>query len=180
MDPFGHLVGLFGRGIIPTQGLYLHRTTQHRKTRTHIHAPSDSNVRAAEVSTCLRPRGLRDRRYFKLLRVNTSLDIWVSKVTGYWLNGAFLRRHVQTGSGTRQVSYPVGNGNHFRGDKVAEAWRWSFTSVSCRGRMRVVLPPLLHTSKSLCAWAQRRFYLSYLVLIRILNLPILLITCTQI
>jgi len=35
-----HLVGLLGRGISPAQGLYLHRTTQHRKTQTHIHAPS--------------------------------------------------------------------------------------------------------------------------------------------
>jgi len=29
-----HLVGLLGRGISPAQGLYLHRTTQHRKTLT--------------------------------------------------------------------------------------------------------------------------------------------------
>jgi hypothetical protein len=35
-----HLVGLLGWGISPTQGLYLHRTTQHRKTQTNIHAPS--------------------------------------------------------------------------------------------------------------------------------------------
>jgi hypothetical protein len=40
MDPFGHFVGLLGRGISPTQGHYLHRTTQHRKTWTYIHAPS--------------------------------------------------------------------------------------------------------------------------------------------
>jgi hypothetical protein len=35
---FGHLVGLLGRRIRPLQGLYLHRTTQQRKTWTHIHA----------------------------------------------------------------------------------------------------------------------------------------------
>jgi len=29
-ESIGHLVGLLGRGISPTQGLYLHRTTQHR------------------------------------------------------------------------------------------------------------------------------------------------------
>jgi hypothetical protein len=40
MNPFGHLVGLLEWEIGPTQGLYLHRTTQHRKTRTHIHASS--------------------------------------------------------------------------------------------------------------------------------------------
>jgi len=36
------LVGLLGRGIspTPTQGPYLHRTAQHRKTRTYIHSSS--------------------------------------------------------------------------------------------------------------------------------------------
>jgi hypothetical protein len=62
-----HLVGLLGGGISPAQGLYLHRTTQHRKTQTHIHAPNrirtcDPNVRAAEDSRCLRPLGHLDRR----------------------------------------------------------------------------------------------------------------------
>jgi hypothetical protein len=34
------MVGLLGRVISPSQGLYLYRTTQHRKTRTNIHALS--------------------------------------------------------------------------------------------------------------------------------------------
>jgi len=57
MTLFGQLVGLLGQGIGPTQGLYLHRTTQHRrKTRTRIHVSSgirvhDPSVRAAEDST---------------------------------------------------------------------------------------------------------------------------------
>jgi hypothetical protein len=34
------MVGLLGQVISPSQGLYLHRTTQHRKTRTNIHALS--------------------------------------------------------------------------------------------------------------------------------------------
>jgi hypothetical protein len=34
------MVELLGRVISPLQGLYLHRTTQHRKTRTNIHALS--------------------------------------------------------------------------------------------------------------------------------------------
>jgi hypothetical protein len=51
------MVGLLGRGISPTQGLYRHRTTQHRNTRTHIHDPSrirtcDPNVQTARL---LRP-----------------------------------------------------------------------------------------------------------------------------
>jgi len=57
MNLFGHLVGFLGRGISQKQGLYLHRTTQYRKTLIHIHAPSgiqtrDPSVRAAEDSTC--------------------------------------------------------------------------------------------------------------------------------
>jgi hypothetical protein len=38
LELFRHLVGLLGRVISPSQGLYLHRTTQHRNTRTNIHA----------------------------------------------------------------------------------------------------------------------------------------------
>jgi hypothetical protein len=37
LELFRHMVGLLGRAISPLQGLYLHRTTQHRKTRTNIH-----------------------------------------------------------------------------------------------------------------------------------------------
>jgi hypothetical protein len=38
LELFQHMVGLLGRVISPSQGLYLHRTTQHKKTRTNIHA----------------------------------------------------------------------------------------------------------------------------------------------
>jgi hypothetical protein len=58
MNLFWHLVGLLRRGVSPTQGLDLHRTTQHIKTQTHIHAPSGirtryPSVRAVEDSTCV-------------------------------------------------------------------------------------------------------------------------------
>jgi hypothetical protein len=43
-----HTVGLLGRVISPSQGLYLHRTTQHRKTRTNIHTLS--GIRTHEPS----------------------------------------------------------------------------------------------------------------------------------
>jgi hypothetical protein len=51
---FRYFVGLIGQGISPSQGLYLHRTTQHRKTRTDIHALSgirthDSSIRAIKT-----------------------------------------------------------------------------------------------------------------------------------
>jgi len=63
------MVRLLGRGISPTQVNYLHRATQHRKTRTHLHACSeilthDPNVRTVEDHTCLRPRGRWDRLSF--------------------------------------------------------------------------------------------------------------------
>jgi hypothetical protein len=40
LELFRHMVGLLGRVISPSQGLYLHSTTQHKKTRTNIHALS--------------------------------------------------------------------------------------------------------------------------------------------
>jgi predicted component of type VI protein secretion system len=40
LELFKRMVGLLGRVISPSQGLYLHRTTQHRKTRTNVHALS--------------------------------------------------------------------------------------------------------------------------------------------
>jgi hypothetical protein len=40
LELFRHMVGLLGRVISSSQGLYLHRTTQHRKMRTNIHALS--------------------------------------------------------------------------------------------------------------------------------------------
>jgi len=39
-------------GDSPTQGLYLHRTTQHRKTQTHTSVPKrDSNPRSQCLSS---------------------------------------------------------------------------------------------------------------------------------
>jgi len=63
------LIGFLGQGISTTQGLYRHRTTQHRKTRTYIHAPTgtgtrDPSFRAVEDSTCLRWRGDWDQRQY--------------------------------------------------------------------------------------------------------------------
>jgi hypothetical protein len=40
LELFRQMVGLLGRVISPSQGLYLHTTTQHRKTRTNTHALS--------------------------------------------------------------------------------------------------------------------------------------------
>jgi hypothetical protein len=66
---FGHLIGLLVWEISPSQGLYLPRTAQHRKMRTHIHGSSgiqthDPSVRVVDVSTCLRPRGYWERLHY--------------------------------------------------------------------------------------------------------------------
>jgi hypothetical protein len=59
MNLFRQLVGPLGRGIGPTQGLYLHKTTKTQKIADiHIHATSgiqthDPSVRAAEDSTAI-------------------------------------------------------------------------------------------------------------------------------
>jgi hypothetical protein len=48
---FRQTVGLLGRMISPSQGLYLHRTTQHRKTETNIHALSGIRTHDPSVRT---------------------------------------------------------------------------------------------------------------------------------
>jgi len=60
------LVGLLGWGIGPSQGLYMHRTAQHGKTRTYIYASSGirthaPSVREVKDGTCPRQRGHWDR-----------------------------------------------------------------------------------------------------------------------
>jgi hypothetical protein len=59
-------VGLLGRGINPTQGRYLHRTTQTQNKRrqtsmTWVGFEPTIPVRTGEDISCLRPRGQYDR-----------------------------------------------------------------------------------------------------------------------
>jgi hypothetical protein len=63
----GNLVGLLWWGIGPSQGLCLHRTAQHQKTRAYTHAMSgirshDPTVRAVQVHIRPRQRGHWDRQ----------------------------------------------------------------------------------------------------------------------
>jgi hypothetical protein len=74
MNLFGQLVGLLGWGIGPTQGLYLRRTTRHRKTRTYIRATSgirthDPSVRTVEeyvlqTARLLGPATINEMKHF--------------------------------------------------------------------------------------------------------------------
>jgi hypothetical protein len=67
-------VGLLGRGISPSQGLYLYTEQHKHRTNAHntdIYALSgirthDQSVRTSEDSSCLRPSGHCDRPKFEL------------------------------------------------------------------------------------------------------------------
>jgi len=54
------MVGLLGRGINPTQGLFLHRTAHHRKTRTDIHASTGTRTHDPSVRATARLLGPAD------------------------------------------------------------------------------------------------------------------------
>jgi hypothetical protein len=65
LELFRQMVGLLGRVISPSQGLYLHRKTQHRKTRTNIPCHErDSKPRSQQPTgqdPRLRPHSHGDR-----------------------------------------------------------------------------------------------------------------------
>jgi len=72
------LVGLLELGIGPYQGLYLHKTLQHRNTWTYIHASKgirtyDRNVRAVRNYTRFRPHDHWDRNSVDLLHAAVDL-----------------------------------------------------------------------------------------------------------
>jgi hypothetical protein len=66
LELFRHMAALLGRVISPSQGLYLHRKTQHRKTRDkHPCLERDSNPRSQQPpgqDPLLRPHDHCDRR----------------------------------------------------------------------------------------------------------------------
>jgi hypothetical protein len=95
-------VGLLGRVISSSQGLYLnteqhkHRINAYIHTHTHTHTPNihalsgirihDPGFRASEDSTCLRPLGYRDRRliirrpkcsFFASFKICRSIEPWL-------------------------------------------------------------------------------------------------------
>jgi len=68
-------------GLSPTQCLYLHRITQHRKTQTHPCLKRDlkprSHFRAVKDSRCLRPRGHWDRLMYWFIGWLILIDIHI-------------------------------------------------------------------------------------------------------
>jgi hypothetical protein len=84
LESYIQSIALLGRGIRPSQGLYLHTEHKHRINahNTDIHALSgirthDPSVRASEDSSCLRPRGHRDWQlaYLTWVIIELYLDI---------------------------------------------------------------------------------------------------------
>jgi hypothetical protein len=77
-----HSVGLLGRVISSSQGLYLYTNTKKRTHTSNSHALSrirthDPGFRASEDSACLRQLGYRDRHGQLLLCPNLPLIIYV-------------------------------------------------------------------------------------------------------
>jgi hypothetical protein len=85
------MVGLLGRVISPSQGLYLHRKTQHRKTRTNIH--DLSGIRTHDPSNQPAKTHASDRTVTvtSFLEVQCSPDITLSFIPRIRIyRGSFL------------------------------------------------------------------------------------------
>jgi hypothetical protein len=89
LELFRQMVGLLGRVISPSQGLYLLRTTQHRKTRTNIHALS--GIRPHDPSNQLAKTHASDRtatvtgwyRSILCIKFSWSVDSLIMKSDGF-------------------------------------------------------------------------------------------------
>jgi hypothetical protein len=84
---FRQLAALLGRGVGPSQGLYLHRTAQHRKTQAYIHTLSGIRTHGPSVELS-RPRAqtARPRKHVHNLTVSFSfaaaqLEVWPLRAT---------------------------------------------------------------------------------------------------
>jgi hypothetical protein len=82
LELFRHMVGLLGRVISPSQGIYLYGTTQHRKTRTNIHTLSGirthdpSNQPAKTHASNLTATVTWDRMSFFLIIKDMPIPTW--------------------------------------------------------------------------------------------------------
>jgi hypothetical protein len=83
---FSQTVGLLGRVISPSQGLYLitgqykHRIDGHKHPSLKWDSNPRSHVRAGEDCSCLRPRGHCDRPRDHSLLINVQVSIGYSKM----------------------------------------------------------------------------------------------------
>jgi hypothetical protein len=93
-----HLVRLTGRGISPTQGLYLHKKAQHTKTKTKIHALSgfqtyDWSIQAARAHAIDRSATVLD-----CYIINTGLAFCSIRSCSLLTVGEAKRTHVPASS----------------------------------------------------------------------------------
>jgi hypothetical protein len=70
-----------------------------------------------------------------------------SEFESRWGQEFSLLHVVQTGSGVH-LTYPMGTGGSFSGDKAAGAWSWPLTSNQCRGQANIDL--YIHHTPSWC------------------------------
>jgi hypothetical protein len=90
-----YTVGLLGRGISPSHGLYLHIEQDKHIIHAHstdIHVRThDPSVRASEDSSCLRPRGHCDRHVLLM-------HVWIAtaknKILSTLTSGPFRRKRL--------------------------------------------------------------------------------------
>jgi hypothetical protein len=149
-----------GRDRPDARPLPTHRTTQHRKTRTHIlplvgfeptipvferpntvHT-SDHSTTGTDPNDFIMPQ----------ISVQMTCNITCPPVgiaTGYGMDvrmigvrlpagaGNYpLHHRIQTGSGAHPASFPIGSGSSFPGGKTAGAWSSPLTSTYCRGQRK--------------------------------------------
>jgi hypothetical protein len=128
---FTQTVGLLGRVISPSQGLYLN-TGQHKhriNAHTDIHVLSgirihDPSFRTSENSSCLRPRGHCVRP--KLKSVKEFLHMKTVTEICHWK----FNRNYEHGEIKCAVDYSSDEERHVPGyDDVTHWWRHSFVPM---------------------------------------------------
>jgi hypothetical protein len=122
-ESFRHLVGLFGWGIGSKQGIYLHRTTQHRKMWTNICASSgiqthDSNAGAVQNHACLRPHTL----CLTIVKLGNNTFLHNSCILFLWLKGTSMKNVGTSKESSRYTEHEEQTGKYVR---------WQSFSVVC-------------------------------------------------
>jgi hypothetical protein len=126
-----HTVGLLGRVISSSQGLYLHRTTQHRQTRTNIHAlggirtrdPVYERSRSAPQTT--RPL-VRKPTFYEIRVLRVHACVWKRERT--WFPKTPIEQAVDTSLGPNQIADRLGetlNMNYW--DTSTSVWPMNVT-----------------------------------------------------
>jgi hypothetical protein len=136
------LVGPLGRVICPLEGLCLRRVSWRRIMLTSM-LRAVFKPRSVNLSSVFSYRlyfgclyyghWSVECRYLSTVYITAGIAQWYTTGLGAGWSGVrvpagagnFSLHHcVQTGSGARPASYPMGTRGSFPGDKAAEAWSW--------------------------------------------------------